>query len=231
MLTVRGVSYQYPDGVSALNQITFTILGSESVGLIGENGAGKSTLLSLLCGLLMPTSGQIAYDSIRLQKDTLKKIRESVGMVFQNPDDQLFMPTIYDDVAFGLRNEGLDEVTVRARVMHTLHHLGIEHLADRPPYRLSGGEKRSAAIATVVAMKPGILFFDEPTAFLDAKSKRNLIQLLPSINAGKLIVTHDLDLVEATCSRVLVLQKGRLLRDGPTKSILSDKAFLAEAGL
>lgn len=231
MLQIQNLSYTYAGGVQALERISFTLLSGESVALLGANGAGKSTLLSILCGLLLPGEGAVHYDNIQLSKETLPKVRAGVGLVFQNPDDQLFMPTVYDDVAFGLRNQGMDEDAVRARVMHTLAHLGIEGLAERPPYRLSGGEKRLAAMATVLAMKPSLLLFDEPTAFLDARARRALMALLPTISAGKLIVTHDLGLAGAVCPRALVLCGGRLLRDGATQDILADQAFLEEAGL
>lgn len=231
MLTVQNISYAYAGGVRALERVSFTLLDGESAALLGANGAGKSTLLSLLCGLVLPAEGSVYYDNLPLCKENLPQVRARVGMVFQNPDDQLFMPTVYDDVAFGLRNQGMDEAAVRARVMHTLSHLGVEGLFERPPYRLSGGEKRLCAMATVLAMKPKLLLFDEPTAFLDARARRGMMALLPTISAGKLIVTHDLALARATCTRALVLEAGMLLRDGPIEDILSDQAFLEEAGL
>ena len=152
-------------------------------------------------------------------------------MVFQNPDDQLFMPTIYEDVAFGLQHRGYSPEAIDQKVRHTLKHLNIEHLAERPPYRLSGGEKRSAAIATVLSMDPHLMLFDEPTAFLDPRSKRNFIHLLRTMTAARLIATHDIDLVSRACNRVLVLQKGKLLADDLPAHVFSDLALMDRAEL
>ena len=231
MIQAREVSYAYPGGETAVRKVSFTLREAESVALLGENGAGKSTLLSLLTGLVLPQSGSIRYDGVALSKKTLDSVRAKVGMVFQNPDDQLFMPTVYEDVAFGLRNLGMEEEAVARRVTHTLERLVLTDLRDRPPYRLSGGEKRRAAIATVVVMQPQMTLFDEPTAFLDAKSRRGLISLLPTLPGGKLIVTHDLALAGAVCTRGMVMQKGSLIYDGPLDAILKDADFLERAGL
>lgn len=225
------ITYRYPNGLLALDDVSFSIARSDCVGLVGGNGAGKSTLLAILCGLLLPTSGTVTIDGVSLNKANLALIRNMIGMVFQNPDDQLFMPTVQDDVAFGLQNRGYTPEHIAQKVQSTLRHLEIEHLASRAPYQLSGGEKRSAAIATVLAMDPHMLLFDEPTAFLDPRSKRNFIHLLRSMTSARLVATHDSDLVSRACNRVLVLQKGKLLADDVPAHVFSDLALMEQAEL
>ena len=225
------ITYRYPNGLLALDDVSFSIARSDCVGLVGSNGAGKSTLLAILCGLLLPSSGTVTIDGVSLNKANLALIRNMIGMVFQNPDDQLFMPTVQDDVAFGLQNRGYTQEHIEQKVQSTLRHLEIEHLASRAPYQLSGGEKRSAAIATVLAMDPHMLLFDEPTAFLDPRSKRNFIHLLRSMTSARLVATHDTDLVSRACNRVLVLQKGKLLADDLPAHVFSDLALMDRAEL
>lgn len=225
------ITYRYPNGLLALDDVSFSIARSDCVGLVGGNGAGKSTLLAILCGLLLPSSGSVQIDGVSLNKANLALIRNMIGMVFQNPDDQLFMPTVQDDVAFGLQNRGYTQEHIEQKVQSTLRHLEIEHLASRAPYQLSGGEKRSAAIATVLAMDPHMLLFDEPTAFLDPRSKRNFIHLLRSMTSARLVATHDTDLVSRACNRVLVLQKGKLLADDLPAHVFSDLALMDRAEL
>ena len=231
LLSVENLTYAYPNGVCALDGVSFCVETADCVGLVGANGAGKSTLLAILCGLLTPDAGTVMIDGVPLKKENLALIRNMIGMVFQNPDDQLFMPTIYEDVAFGLQHRGYAPETVDQKVRHTLKHLNIEHLAERPPYRLSGGEKRSAAIATVLSMDPHLMLFDEPTAFLDPRSKRNFIHLLRTMTAARLIATHDIDLVSRACNRVLVLKSGRLIADDVPTDLFSNEELLEEAGL
>lgn len=225
------ITYRYPNGLLALDDVSFSIARSDCVGLVGGNGAGKSTLLAILCVLLLPTSGTVTIDGVSLNKANLALIRNMIGMVFQNPDDQLFMPTVQDDVAFGLQNRGYTPEHIEQKVQSILRHLEIEHLASRAPYQLSGGEKRSAAIATVLAMDPHMLLFDEPTAFLDPRSKRNFIHLLRSMTSARLVATHDTDLVSRACNRVLVLQKGKLLADDLPAHVFSDLALMDRAEL
>ena len=225
------ITYRYPNGLLALDDVSFSIARSDCVGLVGGNGAGKSTLLAILCGLLLPSSGTVTIDGVSLNKANLALIRNMIGMVFQNPDDQLFMPTVQDDVAFGLQNRGYSPEHIAQKVQSTLRHLEIEHLASRAPYQLSGGEKRSAAIATVLAMDPHMLLFDEPTAFLDPRSKRNFIHLLRSMTSARLVATHDTDLVSRACNRVLVLHKGKLLADDLPAHVFSDLALMDRAEL
>src|SRR4030042_143833 len=193
--------YSYPNGFKAVNGISFRIYHGESVGIIGANGAGKSTLLMLLMGILFPDEGEISIGETKVTKKTLPMIRQRLGMVFQDPDDQLFMTTVYDDVAFGPRNFKLDETEVKKRVMQSLEKTGIVHLKERAPFKFSAGEKRSTAIATVLSMNPDILILDEPPSFLDPKSRRRLINLLKSFDHTKIITSHDLDMISELCVR------------------------------
>ena len=227
----QGLSFRYPDGTSALTDISFRITHGESVAVVGANGAGKSTLLLHLNGYFLSQTGKLVIGDLPVTKATLASARRAVGMVFQDPDDQLFMPTVYDDVAFGPRNLGLAEDDVDERVRTALETVGALALRDRPPYKLSGGEKRAVAIATVLAMSPDILVMDEPSSNLDPKARRDLIHLLQSFEHTKIIATHDLDLALDVCRRVLVLKKGTIVADGPTLSILTDESLLAESRL
>lgn len=230
-LETRNLHFSYPDGQEAVKDMSFTITHGEAVGIIGSNGAGKSTLLMLLMGILFPDKGEVLVGDIHVTKRTLPMIRQRLGMVFQNPDDQLFMPTVYDDVAFGPRNYKLEEKEVEARVEKALDMVGISHLKYRAPYKLSGGEKRSAAIAAVLSMEPDILIMDEPTSALDPKSRRRVINLLKSFSHTKIITSHDLDMVYETCNRVIVVKEGKVAADGATASILSNEELLDSCGL
>ncbi len=227
----RDVCYQYPDGKQAVNGISALITHGESVGLVGANGAGKTTLLMLLTGILSATAGQIRVGDTVLTKKTLPLIRRTIGFSFQNPDDQLFMSRVYDDVAFGPRNYGLDEQEVEYRVLKALETVGAAHLKDRPPYKLSGGEKRAAALAAVLSMEPNILVLDEPTAALDPRSRRRLINLLKGFTHTKIIATHDMDMVMELCERTIGLNEGYIHFDGASQEILVNQKLLAECGL
>lgn len=231
MLVIDKLCVKYHDGNQVLHDFSAFINNKETVGLIGANGAGKSTLLMSLVGLLLPCDGRIEVDGITLQKDTLRQIRERIGVVFQNPDDQLFMSSVYDDIAFGLRNQGLSEETIRSRIQHVMKELGVEKLGTMSPNKLSGGEKRIVAIATILVMEPSIILIDEPTSFLDPRTRRKLIQLLKGLSTTKLIATHDLDMALELCDRVLILKEGALFAEGKTNEILTDRAILEEAGL
>ena len=193
----------YPDGTIAVDHLNLKIQPGEHLAIIGANGAGKSSLILSMVGVI-PGSGQIHVDGVELNKKNLTEIRKKVGVVFQNPDDQLFLPTIYDDVAFGPRNLGMDEESVRYRVEDRLELLHISHLRNKSALKLSGGEKRMAAMATVLAMKPDVMVFDEPTAFLDPKSRRNLICVLQKLPHTMLIATHDLTFVAEVCPRCIL---------------------------
>jgi len=231
IIEIKDLEYSYPDKTKALNGLSFKILHGESVAIVGANGAGKSTLLSHLNGVLVPTAGGVRIGDYPLTKQTLTHIRRSVGMVFQNPDDQLFMPTVFEDVAFGPLNLGLPLQEVEQRAMSALERVGAAHLRERPPYKLSGGQKRAVAIASVLSMLPDILVMDEPNAGLDPKARRQLILLLKSFTHTKIIATHDLDLVLDVCERTIVLCNGVVIADRPTLQIFSDEALLIQAHL
>lgn len=226
IIEVKDLQYTYPDGHRALRGVSFRITHGETVAVIGANGAGKSTLLLHLNGCLIPEAGMVRVGDFPLTKKTLQHVRRTVGMVFQDPDDQLFMPLVYDDVAFGPLNLSLPPEEVEARVMSALSIVQAAHLRDRPPYRLSGGEKRSVAIASVLSMSPSILIMDEPTSNLDPKSRRELINMLKTFGHTIIIATHDLDMVLDLCSRTIVLNDGRVVADGLTSEILQDEELL-----
>jgi len=230
MLDVKDLTIEYADGTIAVDSVGFAIKRGESVCLIGANGAGKTTLLLALVGVLAAKTGEISLDGKALDKKILRWIRSRIGMVFQNPDDQLFMASIFEDVAFGPRNFGCGEEETAARVNAALSKLGIGRLAEHSPLKLSGGEKRLAAIATVLAMDPDFLLFDEPTAFLDPRARRSLAAILTELPQGKLIATHDLAFAEEVCTRALLLQDGKLVADAGM-GLLHDKAALEAAGL
>ncbi len=231
MTEVRDLYYVYPDGHKAINGMSFEIHHGESVGIIGANGAGKSTLLMLLMGVLFLCQGEVRVGEVLVTKKTLPVIRQRMGMVFQDPDDQLFMTTVYDDVAFGPRNYNLEEKEVEKRVLQALELVGILHLKDRAPFKLSGGEKRAAAIASVLSMQPDILVMDEPTSALDPKSRRRLMKLLDGFEHTKIITSHDLDMVYELCTRAIVIKNGEVAADGPTSEILVNAELMDACGL
>jgi cobalt/nickel transport system ATP-binding protein len=231
IVEMKNLDFAYPDGTIALQGISFRITHGESVALIGANGAGKSTLLLHLNGFLAPTQGTIRIGDVPVTKSTLFSIRRIVGMVFQNPDDQLFMPRVYDDVAFGPLNLGLPLEEVDERVLNALSQVGLSHVKDKPPYRLSEGQKRSVAIATVLSMSPDILVMDEPSSNLDPKSRRNLINLLKSFTHTKIVATHDLDMVLDLCERTIILHQGRIAADGKTMDLLQNESLLDQCHL
>jgi cobalt/nickel transport system ATP-binding protein len=201
------------------------------VGIIGANGAGKSTLLLHMNGYLMPTSGAVTIGDLPLTRKTRQEIRKKVGILFQNPDDQLFMPTVYDDVAFGPLNLGLDEVAVKERVHDALNLVNSFDLRDKPPHHLSSGQKSAVAIASVMAVEPDILAMDEPAANLDPKSRRLLINLLKTFAHSRIIASHDLDLIMDVCGRCIVIREGTVAADGPSMEILSNRTLLEENNL
>jgi cobalt/nickel transport system ATP-binding protein len=231
IVEVEGLRYAYPDGTQALNGLSFRITHGESVAVVGANGAGKSTLLLHLNGYLASAGGKVRVGDFPLTRETVSDIRKTVGMVFQDPDDQLFMPTVFEDVAFGPMNLGLSEAEVERRVVEALTRVDALRLKDRPPYRLSGGEKRAVAIATVLAMSPSILVMDEPTSNLDPAARRHFIGLLASFHHTKIIATHDLDMVLDLCGRTIVLKDGRVAADGPTRELFEDEALLRDCRL
>jgi cobalt/nickel transport system ATP-binding protein len=230
MLKLHDVTVTYPDKTKAVDNVSFTLGESESIALIGENGAGKTSLLLAIVGILETASGTVEAGGIQLTQKTVAEIRRQIGLVFQNPDDQLFMPLIYDDVAFGCRNFGLPEDEIQKRVDETLTRLNISRLRSRSSLKLSAGEKRMAAIAAVLAMNPSVLIFDEPTAFLDPKAKRALAEALSTLPQPKIIATHDMEFAAKSCGRVIVLKNGRIMADGAL-SLLNDREFLQNCGL
>ena len=231
IVQAENLAYTYPDGNNALKNISFLITHGESVAIVGANGAGKSTLLMHLNGHLLPGKGSLRIGDFPLTKETVHNIRRSVGMVFQDSDDQLFMPTVYDDVAFGPLNMGLPADVVNERVKSTLETVGVLHLINRPTHRLSGGEKRSVAIATVLSMSPDILVMDEPTSNLDPKARRRLINLLKSFKHTKIIATHDLDMALDICERTIIIREGEVVADGKSIDILNNESLLSESNL
>jgi cobalt/nickel transport system ATP-binding protein len=230
MLKLQDVTVVYPDKTKAIDNISFTLCENESVAIIGENGAGKTTLLLAIVGILELSGGSVEINGVQLTKKNVNEIRKQIGLVFQNPDDQLFMPRIYDDAAFGCRHIGLPENEVRKRVEDTLTRLNISRLRERSPIKLSAGEKRMAAIAAVLAMNPSILMLDEPTAFLDPKAKRALSEALNGLKHPKIVATHDIAFAKDVCNRVIVLKDGQIAADG-APSLLEDAVFLRECGL
>ncbi len=231
IVEIKNLRHIYPDGTIALKDVSFIITHGESVGIIGANGAGKSTLLQHLNGCLEPSDGSIHIGHTPLSKGTLPSIRRTVGMVFQDPNDQLFMPTVFDDVAFGPLNLGYTTADVEPWVMEVLELVGAGHLRDKPPYLLSGGEMKRAAIATVLSMSPDILVMDEPTNGLDPFARRQLMGLLKEFKHTKIFTSHDLDMVLELCERVIVLHEGEVRADGPAVEIFGNDKLLAECRL
>ena len=230
VLSLRGLSYCYPDGTAALKEVSLDLREGERLALMGPNGAGKSTLL-LHLNALLDGDGNLEVDGIALSKATVRTIRQKVGLVFQNPDDQLFCPTVFEDVGFGPRNMGLPDTEVERRVRGSLQAVGLDGFERRNPAHLSIGEKKRATIATVHAMRPLVFVLDEPTGNLDARGRRGVLDLLLSLGGAQIIVTHDLELVLAVCSRVLVMGAGRIVTEGPVPDILADPAKLEVWGL
>ena len=227
----ENVSFSYEKNMPILNNISFHASENESIGIIGANGVGKSTLLKLIVGLNLNFEGSIRIEEIPVEKDTLPKIREKIGYVFQDSDSQLFMSTVYEDVAFAPRNYGLSATEVNKRVMHALELTGITHLKDKQIYKMSGGEKKLASIATILSMYPDIILMDEPSIALDPKNRRNLIHLLNSFDHLKIIASHDLDMILETCSRTILMADGKIIADGNTKDILLNKELLESHNL
>lgn len=230
-IEIEHVTFGYEKGKEILKDITFSASGNEAIGLIGANGVGKSTLLKLLVGLHLDFSGVIRVEDVPLEKHTLDKIRSIIGYVFQDSDHQLFMNTVYEDVAFAPRNYGLSEEEVSGRVEYALEATGIRHLKERQIYKMSGGEKKLVSIATILSMMPDIIVMDEPSIALDPKNRRNLIRLLNSFDHLKIIASHDLDMILDTCERTILMADGRIVADDSTEKILRDKELLENYNL
>ena len=232
-IAIQNLSYVYPDGTQALQGINLAIAASERVALIGANGSGKSTLQLHLNGIILPQEGEVIIGEWAVKPENLRSIRNFVGLVFQNPDNQLFMPTVWEDVAFGPMNLGLRGTELKERVFAAMKAVDIdpEWYGQRSTENLSGGEKKRIAIAGVLAMQPQILVFDEPSAQLDPRSRRQLIELLQTLPLTQLIATHDLDLALEICDRTLVLSQGKVVFDGKTEGVMSNPDFLQQHAL
>lgn len=232
ILTVRELSFRYAkQGRRVLEDISFSVKRNETVGIIGVNGAGKSTLLKLFMGLLAPFEGEVTINGLRLEKKNLPEIRKNTGYLFQNSDNQLFLPSVRADVAFGPRNYGLSEEAVRERTDWALGLVQMTEFAEDSVYHLSGGQKKRAAIAAILSMKPELLLLDEPSVSLDPRGRRQLIEVLSSLPGTKIITSHDLDLIRRLTSRVILMASGRLVRFGNTGEVLGDTALLEANGL
>ncbi len=226
------LSYVYPSGPPALSAVSLLIGRGESVGLVGPNGAGKTTLFLCLSGVLPPSEGEVEVVGLCVHDAAQRRrVPEKLGIVFQNSDDQLFNATVFDDVAFGPLNLKLPPDTVRQRVAEALHEVGMEGLEQRVPFHLSGGEKRRAALAGVLAMQPEVLLLDEPSLNLDPHGRRELIHVINQLHNTKVIASHDLEFILSTCQRAVLLDRGRLIADGPVRQILADRTLMETHGL
>jgi len=233
-IRIKNLRYTYPEGTEALKGISLKICQGESVGIIGPNGAGKSTFLLHLNGILPTGSsqgdGRVVVLGEEISRDD-RRIRSDIGIVFQNPDEQLFMPRVFEDVAFGPLNMGLSRAEVKERVKEALTAVNLVGFEERSPHHLSAGEKRAVAIATVISMRPQILIIDEPASALDPKGRRNIIHLLNTFKMTKIIATHDLEMVLEVATRCILLDKGRVIKDAPGDEVLRDKELLEAHGL
>ncbi|MCR2801148.1 MULTISPECIES: energy-coupling factor ABC transporter ATP-binding protein [unclassified Microbacterium] len=232
-ISVRALHYRYPGSraQSVLAGVDFDVAAGERVAILGPNGAGKTTLMLHLNGILTPDRGSIAVGGTRIDRDTVREVRRRVGLVFQDPDDQLFMPTVGEDVAFGPSNYGVPAAELTKRVDDALATVGLHDVADRQPQHLSLGQRRRAAIATILSMDVDVMVLDEPTSNLDPGSRRELSATLAALPATQIVVTHDLPYALELCPRALILDGGRIVADGSTRALLSDAALMAAHGL
>jgi cobalt/nickel transport system ATP-binding protein len=233
-IEVTNLRYHYPDGKEALRGISFTVAEGECIGLVGPNGSGKSTLLLHLNGILpeaLDTTTCVTIHGRPVNRDNVESIRREVGLLFQDPDDQLFCPTVYEDVAFGPTQFGLDKNAIRATVAKSLSQAGLEGFEHRSPHHLSIGEKRRVCLAGILACDPKVLALDEPTTSLDPRAKRGLHEILKALPVTKVIATHDLEMVVALCSRTIVLDNGLIVADGPTSELLGNEELMLKHGL
>jgi cobalt/nickel transport system ATP-binding protein len=230
-LEVKNLSFAYPDGHQALKGVSLALCPGEKAALVGPNGAGKSTLLVHFNGILDKQAGLIFIGGTELSQKTIARVRAMVGLVFQSPDDQLFSPTVFDDVAFGPIYQGLPPGEVRARVAEALRMVHMEEYIQRVSHHLSVGEKKRIAIATVLSMKPDVLVLDEPSSGLDPRARRALIELLDELPQTMIVATHDLPMVKELLPRTIIMDSGQIVADGPTEEILSNRALLEAHGL
>lgn len=227
-LSITDLRFAYPDQPEVLQGLSLQIAEGERVGLIGPNGVGKTTLFHSICGILRPTGGTV---EIFGQGVRAGSFHPEVGLLFQYPDDQLFLPSVYDDIAFGPRNMGLSKQQVAARVEEAMRIAGVSELAERAPHHLSGGQKRMVAVAGVQAMRPRLVLYDEPSANLDIRSRRRLICYIEESEETVLISSHDLELILELCERVILLDHGRIIADGPTRMIMGNRDLMEQHGL
>jgi cobalt/nickel transport system ATP-binding protein len=227
-LSISGLCFSYPDQPNVLHDVGLEINAGERVGLVGPNGAGKTTLFLLICGVLKPAAGKVHLFG---QPVVPGSFRPEIGLVFQNPDDQLFCPSVWDDVAFGPQNLGLSRDRVAGRVQQALTVAGVEDLATRAPHHLSGGEKRMVSIAGVLAMRPQLVICDEPSANLDIRSRRRLIRFLQQVKETLLIASHDLELILEVCDRIVLLDEGRIIAQGNPRQMMCDQELMEAHGL
>ncbi len=234
IVSVKDVKFSYPAGVAALHGVSLEVKQGERLALLGPNGSGKSTLILLIAGLLTPKNGEITVFGEKTTSKDFQKFRSRIGIVFQDPDDQLFTPSVIEDVEYGPKNLKLPEEDIKARSAHVLDKMGIEHLRDRPPHRLSFGEKKKVSLATALVLKPELLILDEPTANLDLVSRRGLIETLNELSrAGTTIIvsTHDAEAIPELADRIVVISRGEKLCEGKTTEVLQDKKMLEASGL
>lgn len=230
-IEVSGLSYAYPDGHIAVQDVSLRIEPDEKVALVGPNGAGKSTLLLHLNGILNGSAGQVRVCHLEIGPDTLQRVRAMVGLVFQSPEDQLFSPTVFDDVAYGPLYQGLPSQEVKTRVESALRAVGMQGYSERVSHHLSVGEKKRIAIATVLSMQPEVLVLDEPTGGLDPRARREFIHLLDELPMTMLVSTHDMLMVQELFPRMVIMDEGRIVADGATNELMNDKALLEAHGL
>ena len=229
-IEIENLSYKYPDGTAALKNINLSVEHGQTLALIGPNGAGKSTLLLAMAGFIKGT-GKVLIDGLQINRKNLKKIRTSLGSCLEDPDNQLFMPTLFDDVAFGPLNMGLEAEQVKVRVADALKTVGLTDMADKAPHHLSAGQKRAAAIATILSMSPEIITLDEPDGSLDPRNRNNLIKLLADLPQTLIITTSNMNFAAAIADRAILLNNGRIIADGDAKKIMSDSKLMTEHGL
>ncbi len=231
LLELEEVRFTWPGGIQALEGVSFRMEEGECLALVGPNGAGKSTTMLAVLGFVRPQEGKIRVAGLEVEPKNYKEVRRRVGALFQDPDDQLFMPTLEEDVAFGPLNMGVPRPEVKVRVQRALEALGLEGMEKRPPHQLSGGEKRKAALATVLSMDPSLLVLDEPASNLDPRGRRMLIRWLQESPLAKLLITHDLEMVLDLCPRVLVMDQGKIVAQGPSLEVLAREELMEAHGL